>query len=108
MIIITIFIIFIDQAKLGLYRSLEECVDPSIVTVGALYFGSLTELYVKVSSVFVCRPLVERDISTVIWIVEFYYLHIVILYWKCIGFWWERQKKRGHWENLDIIGKVGG
>jgi hypothetical protein len=93
---------------LGKFRPPEECVGPSVVTVGAVCFVVLLSCMLTFSSEFVCRSLVERDISAVFWILECYYFHVVILYWECIEFWWERQKKRSHWEDLDVVGNVGG
>jgi hypothetical protein len=59
---------------LGLFRPLEENVGPSILTVGAprfvFFLGSMLTFFLEL----VCLPFVERDISTVIWILEFYYL----------------------------------
>jgi hypothetical protein len=58
----------------GLLRPLEEYVGPSI-TLGALCFVILLGCMLTFSLGLVCLPFVERDISTVIQILECYYLN---------------------------------
>jgi hypothetical protein len=70
---VIIIIIFMDYASSLLFRPLEEYVGPSILTVGTLCFvlflGCILKLFRNS-----CLPIVERDIPTVICILEFYYL----------------------------------
>lgn len=73
-IIIIIIIVFIDWAMLGLFHRVEHYVGPIIIAVGGLCFVLYLGCKLKFSLKFVCLPLVERDITTVIWILEFYYL----------------------------------
>jgi hypothetical protein len=56
---------------LGVFRPLEEYVDPSIVTVGALFFVSFLDC---VKIFFGIRLSFVEHVSTIIWIIEFYYL----------------------------------
>jgi hypothetical protein len=52
-----------------LFRPLEKCADPSILTVDAYVSSSLW----VVKIFFGIRPFVARDISIVIWLLEFCY-----------------------------------
>jgi hypothetical protein len=54
-------------------RPLEKYVGLSIFNVGILFFVFFFSCVLKFSSEFVCFLFVERGISTVIWILEFYY-----------------------------------
>jgi hypothetical protein len=56
------------------FRLLEEYVDPPIVTVDALSFVFLLDFMLKCSSESISLPFVENNVSTVTWILEFYYL----------------------------------
>jgi hypothetical protein len=31
-------------------------------------------------------------------------LFVTILYYLCVGYWWESQKERDHWEDQDVCG----
>jgi hypothetical protein len=59
------------KAMFGLFCNLEEYVVPSILTVGTLCFVILLGYMLK----FVHLPFVKCDVSTVISILEFYYLN---------------------------------
>jgi hypothetical protein len=73
-LVFVINIVFMDWALLGLLRRVERYVGPIIIAVGGLCFVVLLGCMLKFSLKFVYLPLVERDITTVIWILEFYYL----------------------------------
>jgi hypothetical protein len=55
----------------GLFCPLEEYGGPSILAVGALCFVVLLGCMLIFSLEFIYLPFVERDISTLIWILEF-------------------------------------
>jgi hypothetical protein len=63
-----------DQVMLGLFRPLEDCVGPSILTVGALPSVVFLGWVFKFSSESVCLPFLKRDTSTAMWVLQFYYL----------------------------------
>jgi hypothetical protein len=65
--IIIIIIVFMDWAMLGLFRRVEHYVGPIIIALGDLCFIALLSCMLKFSLNFVYFPLVETDITTVIW-----------------------------------------
>jgi hypothetical protein len=60
---------------LGLFRLLDEYVGPTTVNASTLCFVVLLSCTLKFSLEFVYLPFVERDVSIVIWILEFYRLN---------------------------------
>jgi hypothetical protein len=58
----------------GAFRPLEEYVGPSIATLGALPFVVFLDCMLTFTSESACLSFVELEVSTVIWILEFYYL----------------------------------
>jgi hypothetical protein len=56
----------------GLFHPLEEYAGPSILLVGVLYFIFFLDCMLELSLESVRLPFIARDISTVIWISEFY------------------------------------
>jgi hypothetical protein len=66
--------VFTDQAMLGLFRPDEKHVSPTILTAGALGFFDVLGCMLKFSLESACLPFLEHDISTMIWILECYYL----------------------------------
>jgi hypothetical protein len=61
---------------LGLFRPLENDAGPCVLTVEVLCFVFFLRciLRAQFSAESAFLPLVERDVSTVIWIIEFCYL----------------------------------
>jgi hypothetical protein len=57
-----------DKGMLGLFRPLAECVGSLILTVGAILFVVLLGCMLKFPLEFVHLPFVERDTSTVTFI----------------------------------------
>jgi hypothetical protein len=67
-------ITFMGYAILRLFRPLEQYAGPSILTVGVLCFVFFLGWILKCSSETACLSFAERDIFTVIWILELYYI----------------------------------
>jgi hypothetical protein len=57
-----------DYVVCGLFRPFEEYANPSILTVGVLYFVSFSGCMLEFSSESDSLPFVERNISIVIWV----------------------------------------
>jgi hypothetical protein len=58
----------------GLFRPLEEYAGPTILTVGSLRFIFFSRCMFELSSGSAYIPFLERDISIVNWILDFYHL----------------------------------